>query len=550
MELVSQIRPTTLRDYLQILFRQKRIISVSVLAVLVTVFFALGLKTPLYEAQVKMLIAAEKHPQSPYFRELLQFRQAQITLTQSEIVKSNAVLERVVSALHLYERPEDYEKQFYPAIKERLVGVKDSMRTRMQASFDRAARSFSEFILNRSRGGIGQLWVDWKTRPAMPLVDDHARRFREAVESLKSRTKVEPIANTDTFTIRVRDFSPAAAAAIANAISRSYVIFDLEQQLAELQLKYGDKHAFVLQLQDNIDRITATLGGQAVSNMEAIGPASVKIIEQASVPLYPAGLHKAKILAAALLIGLLLGPMLAFLFNALDQTLKSPDEARDYLGLPVLGFLPRKHAAHRDLWRQIFYDHFYLTLKQKGMKTVMVAPLDAPEESASATADLGQYLAEKLGHKVLLIDADLEKACLSKVLRMQKNTGLAEVLEGKASWEQAVKELNPHLALLPSGRTERHDVSLLEGPRMAEILNSARARYEIVLLNTAGLNHSQEALLLATHVDGTVFMVDEGHTRRQSAKTAIEAFDHQSPALGVIVNNRSFPIPNVLYERL
>jgi len=102
----------TLRDYLRVLFRHKAVIITSIITVTATVIVGLIFKTPVYQAQVKMLISAEKQVESPYYREILSDRSLQLALTQSEIVKSNAVIGLAVRALGLYNRPLDYEKNF------------------------------------------------------------------------------------------------------------------------------------------------------------------------------------------------------------------------------------------------------------------------------------------------------------------------------------------------------------------------------------------------------------------------------------------------------
>jgi len=96
-----------MRDYLRILFRQKWVIIISFFTVAITVFVGLKLKTPVYKASVKMLISAEKQVEAPYYRELLGMQNAQIVLTQSELVKSAPVIERVVRVTGLYARPLD-----------------------------------------------------------------------------------------------------------------------------------------------------------------------------------------------------------------------------------------------------------------------------------------------------------------------------------------------------------------------------------------------------------------------------------------------------------
>ena len=60
---------------------------------------------------------------------------------------------------------------------------------------------------------------------------------------------------------------PVAAAVIANVVSRSYVIFDLEQQLAELKLKYGRKHPTVNHIEESIEGLMETLSGELMARL-------------------------------------------------------------------------------------------------------------------------------------------------------------------------------------------------------------------------------------------------------------------------------------------
>src|SRR3990172_7554961 len=104
---------STLRDYIRIIFRRKAVIITSFITVTMGVLVGLELKTPMYEAQVKMLISAVKKVESPYYLKLSGYQD----LTQSEIVNSNPVIERAVKVLKLYERPIDYEKNFCSPLK-------------------------------------------------------------------------------------------------------------------------------------------------------------------------------------------------------------------------------------------------------------------------------------------------------------------------------------------------------------------------------------------------------------------------------------------------
>ena len=115
---------TTFRDYLRILFRHKAIIMTAFITVMLTVYIGLQLKTPMYEASVKILISGKKETQAPYYRDITGYQSQEIVLTQSEIVKSDPVIERAVKILRLDKRPLDYEKHFCTPLKAWLIEKK------------------------------------------------------------------------------------------------------------------------------------------------------------------------------------------------------------------------------------------------------------------------------------------------------------------------------------------------------------------------------------------------------------------------------------------
>ena len=91
----------TLRDYLKVIFRQKWVIITTIITVTVVVGLGLWIKTPTYEATVKMLVTAQKGVENPYYSPLIEMQNIQVALTQSEIVKSNPVMERTLKAIGL-----------------------------------------------------------------------------------------------------------------------------------------------------------------------------------------------------------------------------------------------------------------------------------------------------------------------------------------------------------------------------------------------------------------------------------------------------------------
>lgn len=517
METMQANFNSTFRDYLSVLFRRMAVIVMLVVVTTLTAAVGLMLQTPMFEAQVKMLISAKKQVEATYYQELVGYTNEKMTVTQSEIVKSNPILQRTVDALTLYAKPLDYEKKYASPLK--------------------------------------KLLIDWRIRTSnlqeVKPGERPAIRFRLALEELKRNVQVEPIRDTNTFIIRARDFSPVGAARIANAISRSYVIFDLEQQLAEIQLKYGGKHPSVIQLRDSINKIIKTMGGSPVADIEAIGPASVKIIEQASLPIHPIGAPKKLMVLIAFMMSLGLGVILAFTFEYLDPTLKTTQETEKALNLPMLGSLPQ-NGKSRERFAENLADHFYLLMKDKGLKSVLMARVEEKQHNNSRIiADLGRHLSGKAGHPVLLLDADLRRPSLAHYFKIKETPGLAEVLEGKAPFEQAIQVVSGSLAVMTAGKAIQNPINLLDSEKMSQLIEQAKKKFDYIFLTTAGLLEHKDAVLISSKVDGTVVIVDEGRTRKEVAKVAIGPLeDKKSNLIGTIQNNRTFPIPRAIYERV
>ena len=531
MDQNNQLPETTLRDYLRVLFRHKLVIATAIITVCATVFIGLKLKTPVYESRVKMLITAEKQVEATYYKEMYGGRNVQQTLTQSEIVKSSPVVTRVVRALALDKRPLDDEKQFSSPLKAMLI--------------DYNVRALNEKLKN------------------FPEEQRQAFLFRSAVESLKKSITVEPIRDTNMFTISVRDYNPVGAALIANVVSRSYVMFDLEQQLAELRLKYGGKHPTVNLIEDSITALGKTLSGQPIDDIEAIGPASVKIMEQASVAMEPAGTPKALTFFLAVVMSVFLAVMLAFVFEYTDQTFKSPQDTASSLNLPLLGSVAgsrsRGHRLLKDTKSNSKYFRSYqnlsdsvcLLFKEQGIHSLLITSSTADEGNSKLVADLGHYLARELQHKVLVIDANLRESLLSRLLKLNGPSTLAAYLEGQASAKEIVQNGAPGPDVIGAGATKLNPVTLLESARMKALIKDAAEKYEIVLIDCANLKDYKDAAALASLVDGMALTVSEGQTRRQVVQNACSQLQHNKAKIrGVILNNRTFPIPGFVYERV
>jgi len=518
----------SMRDYLRIVFRQKAVILTTVVTVVITAHFGLQLRKPTYESQVKMLISAEKLVQAPNYRELMGKRDTEAALTQTEIVKSTPVLERAVRILKLDQRPAGFDRQYASNWEVKI----DDLRKRMLQI------------------------VEINERPSQRPPS----QAQKALEALKKRMEVEPVRGTNLLSIRVKASEPMEAVLTANVISRSYIIYDLEQQLADLALKYGEKHPQVQQLKANIATLSKSLNGRPLSNIEAIGPATVKVIEQASTPVMPKGMPRALVMLLSLIVGGMMGLAFGFISEQMDPTFRSMPEIRQEIPLPLLGTIPRRHWAagalrgtggtrRYDKFYQSLADQVYLLVRAHKLQTIMVTAMGTAQKTSVILANLGLRLSQKAGRKVLLIDANFRCPTLHRVFKIDNREGFANLLEDKASLDAVTRPIGERLKVITAGKTEANPVNLFDEGNTRKVLDESKKQHEIILIDCPTLNGQKDACVLAGFTDTTVLVISEGKDRRHVVKTALHPLvESGADILGLIVNNRDFPIPAVMYE--
>ncbi len=529
----------TFRDYLRIYFRHKPIIITVFLAIIGAVYYVVLSWTPVYEAEVSLLITAQKKIEASYYQDAgsaYGVGESTVGLTQCEIMSSTPVLKRAVEALKLHERPRDYEKRFASPFKVLVLDLQESIRSKL----DRVMRT--------------------------PLSPDLSGEMlvQKTVQDLRENIEVTTVKNTNMLRMTVKDYDPLAAARIANVISRSYIIFDLEQQLAEYQLKYGITHEIVQQLLSDVARLIGRIDKEPRSTIESIGPASVKIIAPATVPLEPQkalGKKRGLIMVVVIFLAAFASLSLAMLVDYLDQTFKSPRELTAALPIPYLGFLPKRAGsvdpplvpnASGTPYVKAYHklaDQLFLLMKDRGVHTVLLTSALAEEGTGEVATNLGRLFPAKFSRSALIIDADLRDPVLQRSFGLGPHSGLADVLADRSTLNESVQETGPGLGVLTAGGVKSEDpLVLLSSSKWVDLLQQAKRKYPVILINTPPAGEFKDAELLSAHTDAGIFIIAEGGTRRQVALNALSAWNNPKFTwLGVVLNRRRLVIPAFLY---
>jgi capsular exopolysaccharide synthesis family protein len=182
----------------------------------------------------------------------------------------------------------------------------------------------------------------------------------------------------------------------------------------------------------------------------------------------------------------------------------------------------RARLAHRD-------DHL-------PMRTVMVTSPGAGDGKSVTAANLALAMAQEIQRNVVLVDADLRAPSAHVLLGISGTPGLAEVLAGQATLDEAlvyVPEL--HLTLLPAGATPPFPTELLGSNAMRRTLDALRTRFDRIVLDVPAVAPLADAGTVAPMADGVVMVVRAGVTKRPALDQALGAFEPNQVA-GIVLN--------------
>jgi capsular exopolysaccharide synthesis family protein len=180
-----------------------------------------------------------------------------------------------------------------------------------------------------------------------------------------------------------------------------------------------------------------------------------------------------------------------------------------------------------------------------------------PGEGATTLAlHFARELAEGERGLALLVDGDLQRSphSLSSTLAASKDLplGFTDVLAGRAELSSAVlgTEL-PNLHFLPCGQDLAAPMDLVRPDRVEHVLQEMARHYAFVVIDSGAPLEAAEAALLASATSGVVMVVRANRTRREVVQRAVQVLTRsRCRILGVVLNDRRYPIPGFLYRRV
>jgi capsular exopolysaccharide synthesis family protein len=252
----------------------------------------------------------------------------------------------------------------------------------------------------------------------------------------------------------------------------------------------------------------------------------------------------------ALVLGLAFGVAVAYTVEYLDDTVKLPDDVTRRLKLPLLGLVPAVGGdklpvltsavphdfgeAFRSLRTSLVF-----TNGSPGKRTIAVTSTQPLEGKTTTACNVAIALALG-GARVMLIDADMRRPGLHRTMGLPNEIGLSHVLTGQARVREAVQRTSEsNLFVMTAGRVPPNPSELLSSERMRQLLANLEAGpFEWVIIDTPPVLAVTDAVILAPHMSGVVFVIGAEMTRRAHAERAIQSIQAGKPTITGAVLNR------------
>ncbi|HEV3485341.1 MAG TPA: polysaccharide biosynthesis tyrosine autokinase [Vicinamibacterales bacterium] len=352
-------------------------------------------------------------------------------------------------------------------------------------------------------------------------------------------------------------------AAVAEERSFSASLEDQKAQAMDLDRKSGTY--LVLQRQADSDRQIWQSLLQQEKELRVISNSrqnNVQVMDLADVPTSPYSPNARRDWFYAVLAGMVVACALAFGIEYLDDSVKTPEDVSKRLKLPLLGLVPAIRGQRVPLLSEPVPHDFgeafrslrtslVFTSGAEGPRIIAVTSSQPLEGKTTTACNLAMALALG-GSRVLLIDADMRRPGLHKVVGVQNAVGLSHLLVGQVRVREAVQRTSEqNLFVISAGRTPPNPSELLASERMKSfVANLSTGPFDWVIIDTPPVLAVTDAVVVARAVSGVVFVIGSEMTRRVHAERAVETLLAGRPkSIGAVLNRVDFDRNKYYYSR-
>ncbi len=269
---------------------------------------------------------------------------------------------------------------------------------------------------------------------------------------------------------------------------------------------------------------------------------TIRVIEPAEAPGGHFSPNVPRTLAVGLALGLFLGIGLVLGLDFLDHTLRTPEHVERYIGVETLCTLPVFTAENARILRESFQSlrtALILASRGEGCQILMVTSAVPSEGKTTVAFNLGKVMANG-GARVLLIDADLRKPRLHRLIQAKNARGLTSLVLGEAEIADCIHSVAdaPNLDLVTSGPLPPNPPELFGKTSYRRLLAQARETYDWVLIDTPPVASVTDPVICSALVDMVLVVTQYGHAKRQLVKEIVRSLRRTGARVAGVVLNK------------
>jgi capsular exopolysaccharide synthesis family protein len=243
--------------------------------------------------------------------------------------------------------------------------------------------------------------------------------------------------------------------------------------------------------------------------------AMVEITRQAEPGKDPVRPNKPLNIILGIVVGLIVGVGLAFFIEYLDTSVKTIDDVERALQLPVLGVIPQNVGSlmkedaenhHAEAYR-VLRTHIQFSCKDEKLNTIAIVSAGAGEGKSTTTLNLATIFAQS-GGRILVVDSDLRRPTLHKILGLSNNIGLVSYLLKQNTLEEVIQRTSlPTLDFMASGKLPSSSMGVLNSPQMKDLITELKQRYDYIFFDSPPILGVSDASVLASEVDMAIQVI-------------------------------------------
>jgi capsular exopolysaccharide synthesis family protein len=573
------------------LLKRRWIIIASVVIFVSTVAILSFTAKPVFRATTVILIEQEE-PKVVSFQEIYKIEggKEDYYQTQYKILTSRSLAKRVIEELDLLSYPEfagdkDPITSFINRITVEPVRESRLVKVSFDWSDPQGAASIVNTIANayirqtmEIKMSTTKYAVQWLTQQT----DDLKKKLKESEDALQDYIEQNQIVSLPTKEEELDN--------VLRELKQRKIT--LEQQIAQVALRYKAQHPEMLSLNSELDEVNKKIKeeSQKIINLRKkliqynalkrevetnrelyevllkrvkeasisgeLQSSNIRIVDVAEPPRSPIAPKKQLNIAIALVLSLFLSTGLVFFIEYLDNTVKTADDIELYVQLPFLGSIPSARKDARDEKTVDLLCHIkprsVVSENYRAIRTAVIfsATEDRPIRSISFTSSNPRegkttislnsaIVMAQAGDKVLFVDADLRKPRIFKTFDLDNTKGLSTYLVGKTEFDDSlVSSFIPNLTIVCSGPIPPNPSELLSSSRMKDFLAEASRKFDRVVFDVPPILSVTDPAIMANMLDGVILVVRNSLTPIEAVIRAKQKLiESKARIIGVVLNN-------------